>query len=100
MRPSCTLLVSNPRQSACFERAWRPTLTRSTRTWAAASLAPHLNGKVERSHRVDDQEFDRLIDEGGVTDNIHLFNEKLRASRSAWARTSRMFRSTPERTHC
>jgi transposase InsO family protein len=39
---------------------------------------PHLNGKVERSHRVDDQEFYQLLDEGGITDDIHLFNQKLR----------------------
>jgi transposase InsO family protein len=39
---------------------------------------PHLNGKVERSHRVDDQEFYQLLDKNGITDDIHLFNEKLR----------------------
>jgi transposase InsO family protein len=39
---------------------------------------PHLNGKVERSHRVDDQEFYQLLDTDGIRDNIHLFNEKLR----------------------
>jgi len=39
---------------------------------------PHLNGKVERSHRVDDQEFYQLLDKNGVTDDIHLFNQKLR----------------------
>ena len=39
---------------------------------------PHLNGKVERSHRVDDQEFYQLLDRDGVTDDIHLFNAKLR----------------------
>ena len=39
---------------------------------------PHLNGKVERSHRVDVQEFYQLLDRDGVTDDIHLFNEKLR----------------------
>jgi transposase InsO family protein len=39
---------------------------------------PHLNGKVERSHCVDDQEFYQLLDKNGVTDDIHLFNEKLR----------------------
>ncbi len=40
---------------------------------------PHLNGKVvERSHRVDDQEFYQLLDADGITDDIHLFNEKLR----------------------
>src|SRR6516164_4361159 len=40
--------------------------------------APHLSGKVERSHRIDDQQFYQLLDKGGVTDDIHLFNEKLR----------------------
>ena len=39
---------------------------------------PHLNGKVERSHRVDDQEFYQLLDQKGVADDIHLFNDKLR----------------------
>jgi transposase InsO family protein len=37
-----------------------------------------LNGRVERSHRVDDQEFYQLLDKDGITDDIHLFNEKLR----------------------
>ena len=39
---------------------------------------PHLNGKVERSHRVDEQEFYQLLDKDGVTDDIRLFNDKLR----------------------
>jgi transposase InsO family protein len=39
---------------------------------------PHLNGKVERSHRVDAQEFYQLLDKDGITDDIHLFNDKLR----------------------
>lgn len=39
---------------------------------------PHLTGKVERSHRVDDQEFYQLLDRDGISDDIHLFNEKLR----------------------
>jgi transposase InsO family protein len=39
---------------------------------------PHLNGKVERSHRVDDQEFYQLLDRDGITDDIRLFNAKLR----------------------
>ena len=39
---------------------------------------PHLNGKVERSHRVDDSEFYQLLDKDGISDDIHLFNEKLR----------------------
>jgi transposase InsO family protein len=39
---------------------------------------PRLNGKVERSHRIDDEEFYQLLDKGGVSDDIHLFNKKLR----------------------
>jgi transposase InsO family protein len=39
---------------------------------------PHLNGKVERSHRVDAQEFYQLLDKRGISDDIRLFNEKLR----------------------
>ncbi len=39
---------------------------------------PRLNGKVERSHRIDDQEFYQLLDKDGVSDDIHLFNTKLR----------------------
>ena len=39
---------------------------------------PRLNGKVERSHRVDDEEFYQLLDHQGITDDVHLFNEKLR----------------------
>jgi transposase InsO family protein len=39
---------------------------------------PRLNGKVERSHRVDDQEFYQLLDRDGISDDIHLFNTKLR----------------------
>jgi transposase InsO family protein len=39
---------------------------------------PRLNGKVERSHRVDDREFYQLLDKNGVADDIRLFNEKLR----------------------
>jgi transposase InsO family protein len=39
---------------------------------------PRLNGKVERSHRVDDQEFYQLLDKDGVSDDIRLYNQKLR----------------------
>lgn len=39
---------------------------------------PHLNGKVERSHRVDEQEFYQLLDKDGIADDIHLYNDKLR----------------------
>lgn len=39
---------------------------------------PRLNGKVARFHRVDDQEFYQLLDKNGISDDIHLFNKKLR----------------------
>ena len=39
---------------------------------------PRLNGKVERSHRIDDQEFYQLLDDGRVRDDIQLFNKKLK----------------------
>jgi transposase InsO family protein len=38
---------------------------------------PRLNGKVERSHRIDAEEFYRLLD-GVVIDDANLFNDKLR----------------------
>ena len=39
---------------------------------------PRLNGKVERSHRIDAEEFYRLLD--GVTiDDTDMFNDRLRA---------------------
>jgi transposase InsO family protein len=37
---------------------------------------PRLNGKVERSHRIDAEEFYRMLD-GFVIDDTGLFNEKL-----------------------
>ena len=39
---------------------------------------PRLNGKVERSHRIDDEEFYQMLDQDGISDNIVLFNEKVR----------------------
>jgi len=38
---------------------------------------PRLNGKVERSHRIDDEEFYQML-QGIVIDDSKLFNEKLR----------------------
>jgi transposase InsO family protein len=38
---------------------------------------PRLNGKVERSHRIDEEEFYRM-QEGVVIDDAELFNKKLR----------------------
>ena len=37
---------------------------------------PRLNGKVERSHRIDAEEFFRMLD-GVVIDDTELFNDKL-----------------------
>jgi transposase InsO family protein len=37
---------------------------------------PRLNGKVERSHRIDQEEFYRMLD-GVVIDDAKLFNERL-----------------------
>ncbi len=37
---------------------------------------PRLNGKVERSHRIDQEEFYRML-EGVIIDDANLFNEKL-----------------------
>jgi transposase InsO family protein len=37
---------------------------------------PRLNGKAERSHRIDSEEFYRLL-EGQVIDDVNLFNSKL-----------------------
>jgi len=40
-------------------------------------FTPRLNGKVERSHRIDDDEFYRLL-EGVVVDDTAILNAKLR----------------------
>ncbi|MFI6078670.1 IS481 family transposase [Actinoplanes sp. NPDC051343] len=39
--------------------------------------SPHLNGNVERSHRIDAEEFYRMLD-GVVIDDTGVFNDKLR----------------------
>jgi transposase InsO family protein len=38
---------------------------------------PRLNGKVERSHRIDAEEFYRLLD-GVMIDDTNVLNDKLR----------------------
>jgi transposase InsO family protein len=52
---------------------------------------PRLNGKAERSHRIDAEEFYRLL-EGVVIDDAQVFNDKL-------ARVGRLLQlpSTPRR---
>lgn len=37
---------------------------------------PRLNGKVERSHRIDQEEFYRMLD-GAMIDDTKLFNDRL-----------------------
>ncbi|MFH8575209.1 integrase core domain-containing protein [Streptomyces zaomyceticus] len=39
--------------------------------------SPHLNGKVERSHRIDAEEFYHML-AGVVIDDTGVFNDKLR----------------------
>jgi transposase InsO family protein len=39
---------------------------------------PRLNGKVERSHRIDNQEFYQLLDKNMIADDIHLYNKELK----------------------
>ncbi len=38
---------------------------------------PRLKGKVERSHRIDQEEFYRMLD-GVLIDDARLFNDTLR----------------------
>lgn len=38
--------------------------------------SPHLNGKVERSHRIDNEEFYRML-QGVLIDDTELFNDRL-----------------------
>ncbi|MGB5222584.1 MAG: integrase core domain-containing protein, partial [Polyangiales bacterium] len=33
---------------------------------------------VERSHRIDDEEFYQVLEDSAVRESIHLFNKKLR----------------------
>ena len=51
-------------------------LGHSPRVHQAADAAPEWQSRVV--HRIDDQEFYELLDKDGITDDIHLFNEKLR----------------------
>lgn len=44
---------------------------------SSSRVPPRLNGRVERSHRADDLAFSQLLGQNGVSDDIHLFNQKL-----------------------
>ena len=51
-------------------------LDRGIRHVYIKSATPRLNGKGERSHRIDNEEFYRLLD-GVVIDDTEMFNDKL-----------------------
>jgi transposase InsO family protein len=51
-------------------------LDRGIRHLYIKPATPRLNGKVERSHRIDNEEFYRQLD-GVVIDSAELFNDKL-----------------------
>jgi transposase InsO family protein len=67
--------TENLRDAAKHARSANP---RRNRAIFNRPKTPRLNGKVERSHRVDEQEFYQLLDKDGIGDDIHLFNDKLR----------------------
>ncbi len=52
-------------------------LDRGIRHTHIKPATPRLNGKVERSHRIDSEEFSRLLD-GVVIDDSDLFADQLR----------------------
>ena len=51
-------------------------LDRGIRHTYIKPATPRLNGKIERSHRIDSEEFYRMLD-GVVIDDTELFNDKL-----------------------
>jgi transposase InsO family protein len=51
-------------------------LDRGVRHVYIKPATPRLNGKVERSHRIDEEEFYRMLD-GVVIDDAELFNDRL-----------------------
>ncbi len=69
---------SRPTMEASSSPASTGTSSRTTSAMSTSNREHHLNGKVERSHRVDQQEFYQLLDKDGIADDIHLFNDKLR----------------------
>ena len=88
-RPRSSSSTTSSRSSRSGSRSSRPTTAPSSRppstgtssTAASATSTssrphPRLNGKVERSHRIDAEEFYRLLD-GVVIDDTELFNDKL-----------------------
>ena len=66
---------------------WHP-LDRGVQHMYIKPATPRLNGKVERSHRIDADEFHRLLD-GVVLDDARLFTTKLQEWRTSTISTAR-----------
>ena len=67
----------------------RPNSTGMLKTGAFATPSPQLNGKVERSHRTDQQEFYQLL--------THTDDVDLRARLSEW---ERFYNLSPALSRC
>ncbi|WP_344428140.1 integrase core domain-containing protein [Pseudonocardia ailaonensis] len=77
--PGCRSRSTSSKPTTARNSSPRSTGTPSTRacSTSASGPAPRLNGKVERSHRIDAEEFYRLL-EGVVIDGTTSFDDKLR----------------------
>ena len=64
------------RLRCCDGRRWIGAFDRGIRHVYIKPAAPRLNGKVERSGRIDEEEFSRVLD-GVAIDDTALFNDKL-----------------------
>jgi transposase InsO family protein len=72
---STTLLTRINGQEFGSAFLWR-LLDRGIRHIYIKPATPRLNGKVERSHRIDGEEFYRML-KGVLIDDTQLFNDKL-----------------------
>ncbi|MCZ4509402.1 MULTISPECIES: hypothetical protein [Streptomyces] len=71
---------SSPPSTARARQAHRPTYIKPR--------TPRLNGKAERSQRVDAEEVYRLLD-GAIIDDAEVFNDKLREWEDYYSASSR-----------
>jgi len=77
--PNCPSRSSVCKPTTAQNSVPRSTGTSSTPASTTSAIKPHtprLNGKVEKSHRIDSEEFYRLL-QGQVIDDTRLFTEKL-----------------------
>ena len=70
------LFAGEPRQVARTCRHFGISRTAFYR-WKRRFDAHGEAGLADRPHRVDNQEFYQLLDRDGISDDIHLFNQKL-----------------------